>query len=235
MILMKIGVFDSGLGGIFVLEQLVKKYPNNHYVYFGDTKNIPYGDKTKKQVTEFSNKIIDFFNSLHVDLIIIACGTVSANVYPKLKNKDNIIDILSPTKEYLEQSNYQKVGVIGTKLMIKSHYFKKNLNKKVVELATPSLVLLIEKNEMDQTILDNYLKKLKDIDVLVLGCTHYKALTKYIRDLPLIELGSILTEKINLTNSKEGSITFYFSLVNEQIEKNVRKIFKDIDISEVTL
>ena len=153
----------------------------------------------------------------------------------EIDGADNIIDILSPTKEYLEQSNYQRVGVIGTKLMIKSHYFKKNLNKKVVELATPSLVPLIEKNEMDQTILDNYLKKLKDIDVLVLGCTHYKALTKYIKDLPLIELGSILTEKINLTNSKEGSITFYFSLVNEQIEKNVRKIFKDIDISEVTL
>ena len=81
---MRIGVFDSGLGGLTVLEALIKKNPQNEYVYFGDALNIPYGDKSKEELLKLSSKIVKFLESKKVDIIVIACGTLSSNVYSEL-------------------------------------------------------------------------------------------------------------------------------------------------------
>jgi glutamate racemase len=121
---MRIGVFDSGVGGLTVLNNLVKKYPNNEYIYFGDIKNNPYGNKTIEELEKLASKIIEFLISKEVDLIVIACGTVSSNLGSILKNKYNIkiegfynitvyIDkyygvIFNIEKEELEYYNYIK-------------------------------------------------------------------------------------------------------------------------------
>ena len=120
---MRIGIFDSGLGGINVLACLLKKYPNNEYIFFGDTKNIPYGDKSKDELMKLASNIIDFLLTKNVDIIIIACGTVSSTCYNELKNKYSVplYDIISPTIEYLKHSNLNNIGVIGTNGTIKSN------------------------------------------------------------------------------------------------------------------
>ena len=122
---MRIGVFDSGLGGINVLSCLIKKYPNNEYIYFGDTKNLPYGDKTKEELMVLASNAIDFLISKNVELIIIACGTISSNGYDELKKRYNIplYDIISPTINYLKESDLNNIGVIGTKRTIESRIF----------------------------------------------------------------------------------------------------------------
>ena len=83
--LMRVGIFDSGIGGINVLSCLRKKYPNNDYIYFGDTINLPYGDKTKAELMKLAHEAIDFLLTKNVELIIIACGTISSNCYNELK------------------------------------------------------------------------------------------------------------------------------------------------------
>ena len=87
---MRIGVFDSGIGGLTVLKKLIKKYPNNEYIYYGDTKNIPFGDKSLDELKFISSNIIEFLISKKVDVIVIACGTVSSNLAEYLRNKYSI-------------------------------------------------------------------------------------------------------------------------------------------------
>ena len=153
---MRIGVFDSGLGGLTVLDSLIKKYPNNEYIYFGDTLNMPYGGKTKEELYELSSKIVEFLKSKKVDLIIIACGTVSSNNYLELKRNFDIpiYDILTPTINYLNQSNLSNIGVIATEMTIKSGIFN-NVNKPVIQIYCPKFVPLIENNMIDTIEMEN--------------------------------------------------------------------------------
>ena len=87
---MRIGVFDSGIGGLTVLKELVRKYPNNEYIYVGDTLNVPYGEKNKNELFSLSAKIIDYLLLKKIDIIIIACGTVSSNIKDELIRKYSI-------------------------------------------------------------------------------------------------------------------------------------------------
>ena len=104
---MRVGIFDSGIGGLTVLKTFIDKYPNNEYIYYGDTFNLPYGNKTKKELLKLSDKDVSFLINKNIDIIIIACGTVSSNCLDYLKDKYNIpiYDIISPTLEYLN-NNY---------------------------------------------------------------------------------------------------------------------------------
>ena len=96
---MRVGIFDSGIGGLTVLHTLLNKYPNNEYIYYGDTLNLPYGNKTKEQLIKLSDKDVQFLISKNVDIIIIACGTVSSNCLDYLKNKyNNILNNISRKK-----------------------------------------------------------------------------------------------------------------------------------------
>ena len=91
---MKIGIFDSGVGGLTVLKSIYDKYPNNEYVYIGDNKNSPYGDKTKEELFNYASRIIDYFISIDIRLIVIACNTICSNVLNELKEKYNNITLI---------------------------------------------------------------------------------------------------------------------------------------------
>ena len=236
---MKIGVFDSGIGGLNVLKELLDKYPNNTYYYFGDNINIPYGTKTKYELTILSSKIIDFLILKEVDLIIIACGTISSNIYFDLKQKYNIpiYDIISPTIEYLNNSNYQKIGVLATEMTVKSQIFNQ-INKEIYQIPCPKLVPLIEDNLDYTDVLAEYLKQLPKVDTIVLGCTHYPVFEKYLNKLNYrtINMGKVLCEKLNLKNNKELKIRLYFSKVDHNLITNIDKIIKyDYQLEELCL
>ncbi len=236
---MKIGVFDSGIGGLFVLKELINKYPNNMYYYFGDNINIPYGTKSKYELKLLSSKIIDFLMTKEVDIIIIACGTISSNIYSELKEIYDIpiYDIISPTIEYLNNSNYKTIGVLATKMTVKSQVFNK-INKDIHQASCPKLVPLIENNLDYQETLDEYLKQLPKVDTIVLGCTHYPIFEDYLNKLnyKTINMGKILCEKLNLENNKELKIRLYFSKVNHNLITNIDKIIKyDYQLEELCL
>ena len=242
---MRVGVFDSGIGGLTVLRTLIKEYPNNEYIYYGDTLNLPYGSKTINELKELSRKDVEFLLSKKVDIIIIACGTVSSNCLDYLRNKYNIpiYDIISPTIKYLNNSNYNNIGIIATERTIDSHIFKNNLNKNVYEIKTPDLVPIIEKNNLDNldNILDNYLKKYKDkLDILVLGCTHYPVIknniNKYLNNkVALLDMSILLLDK--LTEDTTSGINIYFSKLNNTLIVNTKRILEldNINIYEDTL
>lgn len=233
---MRIGLFDSGLGGLTVLKTLLKKYPNNEYVYYGDTLNIPYGDKTKEELIILAKKNVHFLLSKKVDMIIVACGTVSSNCYGILKETYDIpiISILEPTIDYLNNSNYQNILVMATHATINSHIFKNNINKNIYEIETPKLVPMIENNNLldIEEVLHDYLDVyLNNIDVLVLGCTHYPIIKDYIKKV-VGENTNILdmSDLIKIDNNGNRSLEIYFSKIDDKIITNTKNILEINDL-----
>lgn len=221
---MRVGIFDSGIGGLTVLNKLSSKYKNNDYIFFGDRINIPYGEKSKKELFDLSSKIIDFLISNEVDMIVIACGTVSSNCYKELLDKYkniNIVDIISPTVNYINNKKIDSILVIATSKTVDSHIFKNLLkDKNVYEKACPFLVDMIENNKdikLEECIND------KKYDYVLLGCTHYPLIKDMIKN-KTIDLGdNIFLE----SNSGTGSIKLYFSKIDDNLLYNVSKILED--------
>ena len=228
---MRIGVFDSGLGGVNVLSCLIKKYPNNEYIYFGDTKNLPYGDKTKEELLKLSSEAIDFLLTKNVDIIIIACGTISSICYNDIKSKYTIpiYDIISPTINYLKKISFNKIGVIGTKRTIESKIFDIK-DKEVLMKATPDLVPIIENNLVNenQDEIESIISCFKDYDILVLGCTHYPLIKPICDELEIntLDMGEVLSNEINLSNNSKYSCELYFSLISVNLISNINNILK---------
>ncbi len=221
---MRVGIFDSGIGGLTVLNKLSSKYKNNDYIFFGDRINIPYGEKSKKELFDLSSKIIDFLISNEVDMIVIACGTVSSNCYKELLDKYkniNIVDIISPTVNYINNKKIDNILVIATSKTVDSHIFKNLLkDKNVYEKACPFLVDMIENNKdikLEECIND------KKYDYVLLGCTHYPLIKDMIKN-KTIDLGDIIFLE---SNSGTGSIKLYFSKIDDNLLYNVSKILED--------
>lgn len=230
---MKIGVFDSGIGGLTVLKKLIDKYPNNEYVYFGDTKNIPYGNKTVDELKLLASNTIDFLICHNVELIIIACGTVSSNISEYLKQKYNIkiIDIISPTIGYINNSDYNKICVLATEATINSKVFSNKLNKKVIEIACSNFVPLIESNRLNElsNSFNIYLNSITDVDLIVLGCTHYPIikdrLSSYFNNnIPLLDMADLI---IDIPNNGKSRVDLYFSKLDNNIINNIKFILND--------
>ena len=226
---MKIGVFDSGVGGLTVLKELLK-YKNEYY-YFGDNINIPYGTKTKYELQILSSKIIEFLISKNVDMIIIACGTISSNIYDYLKSKYDIpiYDIISPTLNYLKDKSYY---AFATQMTCKSKIFNNSIE-------CPLLVPLVENGKDATPALKEYLDKIPLNSNLVLGCTHYPILTNEILtlrpDLNLINMGKVLCDSLDLESNKL-KVRLYFSKVDHNLITNIDKIIKcDYQLEELCL
>ena len=225
---MKIGIFDSGIGGLTVLKELIK-YPNEYY-YFGDNTNIPYGSKSILELKQLSSRIINFLLDKNVDIIIIACGTISTNLSEYLKSKYPYIpiyDVVSPILEIIDEDT----TVLATTATVNSGKFKN-------AIACPLLVPLIEKGEDCTDALNQYLAQVKT-NKIVLGCTHYPILTNEINkinpQLKIINMGKILGEKLQLPSDKL-KINLYFGKVDESLIKNINKIIEnDYTIEEIKL
>ena len=198
---MKIGVFDSGLGGLILTDSFIKILPQYDFIYLGDTARVPYGNRSQALIYEFSVQAIDFLFKQDCGLIIVACNTASAEALHKLQTeylpkyypKRKILGVLIPAAEAaVAASQNNRIGLIGTLATVKSSAFDREIHKlrpavQIFQQVTPLLVPLVESGELEwaDMILAKYLKPLieSQVDTLILGCTHYPALKTNIRQL----------------------------------------------------
>ena len=180
-----IGFFDSGVGGLTVFSKVKKLLPNENTIYFGDTKNMPYGEKTEDELIGFAQKIFSFFEQQNAKAVVMACNTTSAVTYEKLKDNYNfkiypIIQSVCSTLANLE--NVKELCVIATPATIKSKAYSKeilkyNPNIKVKEIAAPNWVRIVEENRINQPQSIEQIKEILSLvenpDKIVLACTHY--------------------------------------------------------------
>lgn len=201
-----IGVFDSGVGGLTVVREIMRQIPNEKIIYFGDTARVPYGSKSKETVTRYSRQIVRFLESHQVKTIVVACNTASAYALDDLEKEIDLpmIGVVKPgAKIAAETTRNGKIGVIGTEATIGSRiysYYIEELkhNVSISGKACPLFVPLVEegllKDPVTEEIAGRYLAELIDIDIdtLILGCTHY----------PLIRstIGRIMGGSVTLVN-----------------------------------
>ncbi len=185
-----IGVFDSGLGGLTVVFNLQKSFPEKEIVYFGDTARLPYGNKSPETIRDFARQNTKFLLSFQPEMVVVACHTVSALALKELKSEFPlpIIGVLSPAvKAALTETKNGRIGIIGTIATVKSNAYpaeikKANPKARVYSLACPLFVPLVEEGllsgPLTEMAIARYLEPLrrKRIDTLVLGCTHYPLL-----------------------------------------------------------
>lgn len=190
-----IGIFDSGIGGLTVFKEIKKLLPQEDIVYFGDTARVPYGTKSKNTVIKFSAQNADFLIGLNVKMIVVACNTSSSYTLPTLKRRCNIpvIGVIeSGAKEAANITKNKKVGVIGTKATISSGIYKREIKRlkpkiDIISVSCPLFVPLVEegwlKEGVTSIIAKRYLEPLKkkNIDTIILGCTHYPLLKPIIQ------------------------------------------------------
>lgn len=181
-----IGIFDSGVGGLTVLRAILKHLPQESFLYIADTKNIPYGEHTPKEVENFALRIISYLVEKEIKLLAIACNYSSAVVYNKVKKlypNLPVVAVLQAGARLASNSKYDKIGILATRGTVKTRIYPKeikklNPQKKIFQVSCPPLVSLIESlapYEAIRSALNPCLRKLeaKGIEALVLGCTHY--------------------------------------------------------------
>ncbi len=238
-----IGVFDSGLGGLTVFKHLLDRLPGYNYIYLGDNARVPYGEKSAETIYEYSREAMEFLFNQGCHLIIIACNTASAQALRRLQQEYlpshhpdcRILGVIRPLAEKFAGSGHARIGVIGTKATIASGAYLKEIKdldpKAIVEQnSAPLLVPLIEegwaKKPETKMILKKYLRplKTKQINSLILGCTHYPFLIADIRRLmgkrvSVPDPGEVIADslasylerhpELNLPTSTKSSVTCY--------------------------
>ncbi len=192
-----IGIFDSGIGGLTVVKRIISMFPNENIVYFGDTARVPYGTKSNSTVIEYAIQDTRFLINKNVKLIIVACNTASSVALQQLKTNFNIpvIGMINPgAKLALKKTKNKRIGVIGTNATINNKAYSNELKKldnslSVFEKACPLFVPLAEEGWLNhkatKLIAEEYLSELieKEIDTLILGCTHYPLLAEIIQEV----------------------------------------------------
>lgn len=192
-----IGVFDSGVGGLTVVKEIIRQLPGENIVYFGDTARVPYGIKSRETIIRFSIENILFLLKHDVKLICVACNTASSLALPVIKNnfRAPIIGVITPgVREAVYASQNKRIGVIGTKGTIKSRTYELEIKQldpkaKVIAAACPLFVPFVEEGwlsgEVVLSVARSYLKPLKEagVDTVILGCTHYPLLKPIIQEV----------------------------------------------------
>jgi len=189
-----IGVFDSGIGGLTVVRELMRQLPNESIIYFGDTARVPYGPKSPDTVLRYSREITGFLCEQGVKALVIACNTATAHALAALREENDlpIIGVIEPGSRAAARSTISgRVGVIGTQGTINSRAYERAIaavapNAQITALACPLFVPLAEEGWLDteatRLIAKEYLAPIAErhVDTLVLGCTHYPLLKEVI-------------------------------------------------------
>lgn len=211
-----IGVFDSGLGGLTAVKQLLKVLPNENIVYFGDTGRVPYGTRSNDTIKKYALQDANFLLKHNVKMVIAACGTVSSVAGDLLRSQGYpYTGVVNPTVyTAVHTTKNNKIGVIGTSATISSHSYKKRIAElnpeiQVFEKDCPLFVPLVENGFIDKNdplvhlTVERYLSSLKEnnVDTLIMGCTHYPIL----RDT----IAPVMGDGVNLIDS--GMETAYYA------------------------
>lgn len=214
-----IGVFDSGLGGLTAVKQIMERFPNENIIYFGDTGRVPYGSRSKETIIKYTHEDIRFLLSHDVKMIVIACGTASSAALPHIKQEFNVpifgvVD--AAVYEAVRVTKNKKIGIIGTSATIKSGAYQKYIKEydkgiETFERACPLFVPLVENGHFNtpvtKLVIEEYLTDIRNagVDTLIMGCTHYPLLEGAIREFmgdnvnlisPGKEVANYLTKKL---------------------------------------
>ncbi|MCH9773600.1 glutamate racemase [Schleiferiaceae bacterium] len=229
----KIGLFDSGLGGLTVLRALEEKLPQVDKVYYGDTLHLPYGDKSDEAIRAFSREIVGFLAAEGCDVIVIACNSASAAAGTMLEESFpdlTFINVIDPVVASLAQGPQRKTALLGTRATVRSGAYTKRLDAlrvahELIALPTPLLVPLIEDGFLgtgiEISVLEHYLNdpSLEGIEAIVPGCTHYpllrKAAAKLRPGVDWIDAPAIVAEAVvsacGAAVEGSGTTTYYLS------------------------
>lgn len=194
-----IGVFDSGMGGLTVVKSIIEKMPNENIVYFGDTAHVPYGTRSKEQITEYVMNDVKFLSGFDIKAIVIACNTADSIAREKVEASYDlpVFGVVEPAaKKAALATKNGRIGIIATNATVNSGAYERtvkcfNESAEVISLACPLLVPLVEEgrfkkgDKVIEKVLTEYLEPLKEqeIDTLVLGCTHYPLLYDIIAEI----------------------------------------------------
>lgn len=260
-----IGLFDSGVGGLTIASAIRDVMPGEEMIYFGDTAHLPYGDKSRETIINYSLTIADFLISKSCKIILIACNSASSNAFQEVRDhvghKAMVMNVIDPVIDYIiTESEAKNVGVIGTKATINSGTYSQGIHSRnrdinVTSLATPLFVPMIEEgfifDDISNGIIRSYLsrKELTGIDTLILGCTHYPIIKNQISrffnfNVNVIDSGRIVAEKLRneLTKSnlirrdQPGAHKFFVSDHTDYFEIIARMFFGEkIDLTKINI
>lgn len=235
-----IGIFDSGLGGIAVLNELAKKNKAN-YFYLGDNLRVPYGNRTKSEITNFATDIVNFLENYDIDYYIIACNTISVTCKDYLRDKFGK-DFIAITDAAVKAAvDYEgDYLALATKATIESHFYKNTLEErkpcKVYESKATRLVELIESGVLDgpelDCLLDDYLYEAKEnkVENILLACTHYPIIKEEIRKrlgykANIIDPAVLLADKL-LTKDSENRVNIFMTKESDDTKDLIEKIME---------
>lgn len=241
-----IGLFDSGIGGTSIWREVHTLMPNENTIYLADSKNAPYGLKSKDEIIALSCKNTEFLLENNCKIIVVACNTATTNAIKELRAKYDVpfIGIEPAIKPAALQSKTQTIGILATKGTLNSELFHKNVSNhpdvKIIEQIGHGLVQLIENGDMDSAEMEDLLKSYlnpmveKNIDYLVLGCSHYPYLIPQIRKIipphiKIIDSGEavakqtqkILEQNHLLNHSNEKSSQIFYTNSEPEVLKTI--------------
>ncbi|MFC1656363.1 glutamate racemase [Patescibacteria group bacterium] len=245
---MKIGIFDSGLGGLIVTKGLIDNLGDYDYIYYGDTARVPYGNRSQDTIYKFTKEAVEYLFAQDCKLVILACNTASTEALRRTQKEyliakypdRKVLGVVIPTVEVaVETTKNKKIGVIGTISTINSQSFVREINKldseiEVFQNSTPLLVPLIENRgkKWAKPILKEYLKALtnKDIDTLILGCTHYPAYKQMTQEIvgdkiQIISQDELIADKLQNYLKRHPEI-------EKDLDKNSKREFLVTDLTE---
>jgi len=255
---LKIGIFDSGIGGFTILNSLLKTRKDVEVFYLADTKRIPYGSKDFKEIRLIAKEICNFFVDKNLDALLVACNTTNACALDILENNLMIpcFDLINSVSELVDK---QIIGVLATQATVRSSYYKNAINSKkkntiIFQQECPELVSEIENEKLNidklNYLSDLYLRQLisKNIEELILGCSHYPLIYDFFRkkvdsNIKIIDPSQALIKKFNesfaipIIDSHESlsyeNVKFFVTTEKEEFSKKV-KIWLEIN-KEISL
>lgn len=241
---MKVGVFDSGIGGLTVVKSLLEQKLFEEIIYYGDTARVPYGAKDKNTIIRYSFEALEFFKNFDLDIVIIACNTASAHAIAELREVSEIpiIGVIEPGVLACNQKITDKdanILVLGTKATIQSKKYETNLSKNgfnnLISIPTGLFVPIVEEGIFEGDVLDStlshYLDGLNKIDAVILGCTHFpliqEQISQYLGGCITIHSGDAIVQYLKDEhkydeNFKKTKVTFFAS-ENPESLKNTAK------------
>lgn len=251
-------LFDSGIGGLTVLKKLMNSFPNENYIYLADLARVPFGDKSKEELTNIVNEILTWLNKFNPKAIVVACNT-SAALLQDHKTMGlcdhNLISIINPVAKEIAESDLKEVSVWATKFTIENSAYKKAINKlnpniKVQEISCPKLVPIIENMdcsmEEKNAIINDYLDQIsKESESLIYGCTHYPHIDQIVkkqRNIKTIDPADAVVKElsdkglINQITTEKPNISLYTTAQKEKLE-NFSRLYLcgDFKVNLVTL